>query len=128
MGKRRGRPWERSLLCVIKALQGHQVLVELQNDLYIRGLLDDCDDAMNVTIKDASLEDVEGNMRKLPLIFVRGSNIRFVHIPDSVNVSDAVEEMRLLQDQVALAYTKPQGGPSIKSAQTSGESSVVEDS
>lgn len=114
MGRRTGRPWERTLLCVIKALQGLHILVELQNDVYIRGVLDDCDDAMNVTIKDASMEDVEGNEKKLPLIFIRGSNIRFVHIPDSVNVSDAVEEMRLLQDKVALTYTSGKGGPPRK--------------
>ncbi|KAI5066815.1 hypothetical protein GOP47_0017343 [Adiantum capillus-veneris] len=119
MGRRRGRPWESTLLCVIKALQGLHILVELQNDIYIRGLLDDCDDAMNVTVKDASLEDVEGRVKKLPLVFVRGSNIRFVHIPESLNVSDAVEEMRLLQDKVALAYTGGKGGPSSKGGEPS---------
>ncbi|MCO5588875.1 hypothetical protein L7F22_042836 [Adiantum nelumboides] len=72
-----------------------------------------------VTIKDASMEDIEGIVKKLPLIFVRGSNIRFVHIPDSLNVSDAVEEMRLLQDKVALGYTGEKGGPSTKSGQPS---------
>ena len=45
-GNRGGRPWERSLVCVLKALRGMEVLVELQNDAVIRGSLDDCDDVM----------------------------------------------------------------------------------
>lgn len=124
MGRRTGRPWERTLLCVIKALQGLNILVELQNDICIRGVLDDCDDAMNVTIKDASMEDVEGNEKKLPLIFIRGSNIRFVHIPDSVNVSDAVEEMRVLHDNAALAYMGGKGAPPSKPGESSGGGST----
>lgn len=120
MGRRTGRAGERTLVCVIKALQGLEVLVELQNDFCIRGLLDDCDDAMNVIVKDARIEDVEGNEKKLPQIFVRGSNIRFVHIPDSVNVSHAVEERRLMLDNAALAYMGGKGAAPKKPGESSG--------
>lgn len=92
MGKRGERQSERTLVCVIQALMGLELLVELRNDLSIRGFLDDCDNAMNVIIKDAMIEDVEGCQKHMPLIFVRGSNIRFVHIPDNVNIMQAVEE------------------------------------
>lgn len=46
MGKRGQRASERTLVCVIQALVGLELLVELRNDLSIRGVLDDCDNAM----------------------------------------------------------------------------------
>jgi hypothetical protein len=49
MGKRGQRPAERTLVCVIQALMGLELLVELRNDLSIRGILDDCDNAMKYT-------------------------------------------------------------------------------
>ena len=52
---RGGRPWERSLVCVLKALRGMEVLVELQNDAVIRGSLDDCDDVMKSVSSPLSL-------------------------------------------------------------------------
>ncbi|XP_024388930.1 uncharacterized protein [Physcomitrium patens] len=113
MGKRGQRAFERTLVCVIQALMGLELLVELRNDLSIRGILDDCDNAMNVIIKDATVEDVEGVQKQLPLVFLRGSNIRFVHIPDNVDIMKLVEERRLMLDQAATAYTG-KGAPAPK--------------
>jgi hypothetical protein len=39
-----------------------------------------------------SVMNGQGCQKHMPLIFVRGSNIRFVHIPDNVNIMQAVEE------------------------------------
>jgi hypothetical protein len=87
--------------------------VELRNDLSIRGVLDDCDNAMNVIIKEATVEDVEGVQRQLPLVFLRGSNIRFVHFPDNVDIVKLVEDRRLMLDQAATAYMV-KGAPAPK--------------
>ncbi|XP_059069464.1 uncharacterized protein LOC131067514 isoform X5 [Cryptomeria japonica] len=93
MGMRNNaRRSERSLVCAIQALVGTHILVELRNDTCVRGLLDDCDDAINVIIKDSLVEDVQGVEKKLPLIFIRGSHIRFVHIPLNISISQAVED------------------------------------
>lgn len=54
MGKRGQRPAERTLVCVIQALMGLELLVELRNDLSIRGILDDCDNAMKYTYRTSS--------------------------------------------------------------------------
>jgi len=107
---------------VIQALMGLELLVELRNDLSIRGILDDCDNAMNVIIKDATIEDVEGDSRHLPLVFLRGSNIRFVHIPDNLDITRAVEDRRLKLDQAATAYMGGKGAPAPKQLAPSGTS------
>ncbi|XP_057858527.2 uncharacterized protein LOC131067514 isoform X2 [Cryptomeria japonica] len=97
MGMRNNaRRSERSLVCAIQALVGTHILVELRNDTCVRGLLDDCDDAINVIIKDSLVEDVQGVEKKLPLIFIRGSHIRFVHIPLNISISQAVEDRVML--------------------------------
>lgn len=58
MGKRGQRPAERTLVCVIQALMGLELLVELRNDLSIRGILDDCDNAMKYTYRTSSFQCV----------------------------------------------------------------------
>ncbi|XP_024388929.1 uncharacterized protein [Physcomitrium patens] len=55
----------------------------------------------------------EGVQKQLPLVFLRGSNIRFVHIPDNVDIMKLVEERRLMLDQAATAYTG-KGAPAPK--------------
>ncbi|KAG0575597.1 hypothetical protein KC19_5G015300, partial [Ceratodon purpureus] len=101
-------------ICNLKALVGLELLVELRNDLSVRGVLHDCDNASNVIIKDATVEDVEGVQRQLPLVFLRGSNIRFVHIPDNVDVMQLVEDRRLMLDKAATAYMGGKGAPAPK--------------
>ena len=39
---------------------------------------------------------LQGIQRQLPLVFLRGSNIRFVHIPDNVDI------MQLVEDRVSV--------------------------
>jgi small nuclear ribonucleoprotein (snRNP)-like protein len=43
MAKKKVRASERSLICVIQALVGMKVLVELKNDVTVKGVLDECD-------------------------------------------------------------------------------------
>ncbi|KAJ7530817.1 hypothetical protein O6H91_14G020600 [Diphasiastrum complanatum] len=119
MGNRRGRQTERTLVCVVQALVGLELLVELRNELCIRGILDDCDADMNITLKDTVVENVEGIKSSLPMIFVRGSVIRFIHMPDTFNVSQAVEARRLMLDRAETAYI---GGKGALTSTTSGES------
>eukprot|EP00245_Coleochaete_scutata_P003642 TRINITY_DN15412_c0_g1_i2.p2 TRINITY_DN15412_c0_g1~~TRINITY_DN15412_c0_g1_i2.p2 ORF type:complete len:107 (-),score=17.88 TRINITY_DN15412_c0_g1_i2:299-619(-) len=103
MGKKERR-CEKTLVCVIQALIGMQVVVEMRNDVTVRGHMEYCDDQMNVTLKDATCEDVMGRETKMPLIFVRSRNIRFVHIPSSLDVSVAVEQRRTKLDNAEVAY------------------------
>ncbi|GLJ49436.1 hypothetical protein SUGI_1046780 [Cryptomeria japonica] len=120
MGMRNNaRRSERSLVCAIQALVGTHILVELRNDTCVRGLLDDCDDAINVIIKDSLVEDVQGVEKKLPLIFIRGSHIRFVHIPLNISISQAVEDRRAVLDDAMYAYMGGKGLPAPKPGQTS---------
>jgi len=115
---------ERSLACAIQALVGTELLLELRNDTCIRGLLDDCDDAINVIIKDSLIEDVQGVQKKLPLIFVRGSHIRFIHIPQSINMSQAVEDRREMLDKAEYAYMGGKGLATPKPGETTGGASI----
>lgn len=48
MGRQRGGApnVDRSLLCVIRCLEGAKVTVELRNDVLVRGVLEHVDDAL----------------------------------------------------------------------------------
>eukprot|EP00252_Welwitschia_mirabilis_P027119 TRINITY_DN9188_c0_g1_i1.p1 TRINITY_DN9188_c0_g1~~TRINITY_DN9188_c0_g1_i1.p1 ORF type:complete len:126 (+),score=14.15 TRINITY_DN9188_c0_g1_i1:124-501(+) len=124
MGRKNVRRSERTLVCAIQAVVGTELLVELRNDTCIRGLLVECDDSLNLTIKDSLIEDVEGAEKTLPLIFVRGSHVRFIHLPQNLNISEAVEERRTMLDKAALAYMGGKGLPAAKLGDTSGGASM----
>ncbi|GFH18310.1 U7 snRNA-associated Sm-like protein LSm10, partial [Haematococcus lacustris] len=55
--RRPGRE-ERSLACLIQALEGRRVVVELRSDIIIRGLLDEADEFLNLSMTDATTQNV----------------------------------------------------------------------
>eukprot|EP00243_Klebsormidium_subtile_P007656 TRINITY_DN3435_c0_g1_i1.p3 TRINITY_DN3435_c0_g1~~TRINITY_DN3435_c0_g1_i1.p3 ORF type:complete len:110 (+),score=20.90 TRINITY_DN3435_c0_g1_i1:635-964(+) len=101
-----------------------KVLVELKNDVTVKGVLDECDLGMNIVIKDAIQENLQGVKTELALMFIQGRRIRFIHIPKSVNVSDAVEAQRERIRKAEVMYTQAMGGPGASSKRR--ESDVVD--
>uniref|UniRef100_A0A388K9E8 LSM domain-containing protein n=1 Tax=Chara braunii TaxID=69332 RepID=A0A388K9E8_CHABU len=158
---------ERTLVCVIQSLVGMEVVVELRNDLTIRGNLDECDDYMKLEedikedeveaaiadlprLKAPGLDDMSMELykdfrkffvvlltaaynealkcgsfllgfadayRKLPFLFVRGCMIRFIHIPDSVDVKKAVQQRRDKRNRAEIMYLG-RGGPQSRMPKT----------
>ena len=85
---------ERTLLCFVQALVGTKVVVELRDDVAIRGVLADVDDRMNLTIENAQRRTPEGVLMKLERVYVSARTVRYVHVP-SVDPSDLVERKRI---------------------------------
>jgi small nuclear ribonucleoprotein (snRNP)-like protein len=80
---------------VLSPCIGSSVEVELETDLVIRGILDDCDQDMNLVLGKCRCFYVEGLARgkSLPdaeLIFVSGRNIRFIRL-DDLNIDEAMK-------------------------------------
>ena len=101
MGKRRRRAG--TLAVVLESLVGRHVSVELKGGDVVSGVLEGADEAMGVHLRDASREappgqtvgdgdDVKG--RNEGDAVVRGSQVRFVHIPKHVDVARAIGQMR----------------------------------
>ena len=82
---------EDSLLCFVQALIGMRVVVELRFDTIIRGTLGTVDDHMNLTLSAASMQPLQGTVQNLEFLFVKGRNIRYIHLPGSLNAGQVVE-------------------------------------
>jgi small nuclear ribonucleoprotein (snRNP)-like protein len=107
MGRGQQAPFrERSLLCFVQALQGMKVVIEMRNDVAVKGTLADVDDKMNLVIDNAVRLTPEGEKQKLETIYVRARVIRYVHFPPAVDPSKLIEKKRLEAYEAARFYQK----------------------
>lgn len=82
-----------TLTILLKGLQGKVTTIELRNESSIRGRIDSVDYLMNTTLTDAVVVAPDGRQLKTcEEFFVQGKNIRYVHIPDDVNIIKTIEE------------------------------------
>lgn len=81
-----------TLICLLKALVGRETTVELRNENCVRGTIKDVDSRMNITVSGATFTTPDGRQLAFDdLQYIHGKNIRYVHIPDDVDVSQAIE-------------------------------------
>mmetsp|Transcript_44458 Transcript_44458/g.88857 ORF Transcript_44458/g.88857 Transcript_44458/m.88857 type:complete len:101 (-) Transcript_44458:281-583(-) len=68
-----------------KTLVGKEVVVELKNDLAIRGTLHSVDQYLNIKLLSISVEDSANypHMQSVKNCFIRGSVIKYVQLPAS---------------------------------------------
>ncbi|KAL5263412.1 hypothetical protein ACHWQZ_G008698 [Mnemiopsis leidyi] len=66
-----------------KSLVGKDVIVELKNDLSICGTLHSVDQFLNIKLTDISVSDSDKypHMLSVKNCFIRGSVVRYCHIP-----------------------------------------------
>ncbi|XP_060848199.1 U6 snRNA-associated Sm-like protein LSm2 [Rhopalosiphum padi] len=77
-----------------KTLVGHEVVVELKNDMCVTGKLHSVDQFLNIKLTEISISDSEKYpyMNYVSESFIRGSVVRYVQLP--INYVDT----QLLQD------------------------------
>ena len=66
-----------------KSLIGKEIVVELKNDMSLLGTLDSVDQYLNMKLMNVEVTDAEKfpHMLAVRNIFIRGSVIRYVHLP-----------------------------------------------
>ena len=66
-----------------KTLTNHKVTVELKNDISIRGTLKSVDQYLNIKLDDIQVLDElkYPHLSSVKNIFIRGSVVRYVHLP-----------------------------------------------
>lgn len=72
---------------VLHEAEGHNVTVELKNGEMYRGHLDASEDTMNVQLTNVVHTARDGRTTKLEHVYLRGSQVRFVVLPDILNNS-----------------------------------------
>eukprot|EP00003_Mantamonas_plastica_P024666 TRINITY_DN4639_c0_g2_i1.p1 TRINITY_DN4639_c0_g2~~TRINITY_DN4639_c0_g2_i1.p1 ORF type:complete len:158 (+),score=47.00 TRINITY_DN4639_c0_g2_i1:155-628(+) len=77
---------------LIKAMVGGQVTVEMHNNTVVNGELMHVDDQLNLIIGNARFKRRFNKAQQFSLLFINGTSLRYVHIPDEVNVSKLMDE------------------------------------
>lgn len=76
----------RTLNLLLQAMVGLEVSIELKNDVEVQGMLDEVDAVMNCTMMKAVSTRPDGVWHQMGMVFVQGRMIRYVHIPDDVDI------------------------------------------
>ncbi|XP_075978917.1 U7 snRNA-associated Sm-like protein LSm10 [Anticarsia gemmatalis] len=84
--------YHNTLLCLVRALRGQNVTVDLRNDAYICGNISNVDGFMNISFTNLVYCDPQGNEYSFENLFVQGRNIRYVHIPESMSVVSTIKK------------------------------------
>ena len=72
-------------LSLLKAAQDNPMLVELKNGETYNGHLVNCDNWMNIQLKEVICTSRDGDkFWKMPECFIKGSMIKYLRIPDEV--------------------------------------------
>ena len=77
--------------------EGNVVTVELKNGEVYRGTLDESEESMNCQMSAVTMTGRDGRVSKLEQVYLRGSMIRFVILPDMLKNAPMVK--RLLEEQ-----------------------------
>ncbi len=71
----------------------HVITIELKSGELYRGYLMDAEDTMNMRLDDVYVTRRNGRQHKLDQVFVRGSQIRFIVIPDMLRNSPIIRKV-----------------------------------
>ncbi|XP_008421231.1 U7 snRNA-associated Sm-like protein LSm10 [Poecilia reticulata] len=82
---------ENSLVVLLQGLQGHVTTVELRDESTARGRVLSVDAFMNIRLEDVVFRDRRGRAVRLQQLFVTGRNVRYVHVPDRVDILQTVQ-------------------------------------
>ncbi|KAI9221821.1 hypothetical protein BC828DRAFT_379995 [Blastocladiella britannica] len=87
-------------LSLLNAAQGHPIRVELKNGESYNGTLVNCDNFMNLNLRDVICTSPDGDrFWTLTSIYLRGMNVKFLHVPDAVLDSVQEDRERALQQR-----------------------------
>ncbi|CAJ0936598.1 unnamed protein product [Ranitomeya imitator] len=83
---------ENSLIILLQGLHGLVTTVDLRNESSARGTILNVDAFMNIRLEKVIYTDRHGQEAKLEDLFVTGRNVRYVHIPEEVDIIHTIEE------------------------------------
>merc|ERR1711959_129112 len=72
---------------ILHEAEQHVITVELKTGELYRGFLMDCEDTMNMRLDDVYITKKNGQVVRAEQVFIRGSQVRFIIIPDMLQNS-----------------------------------------
>eukprot|EP00600_Ochromonadales_sp_CCMP1393_P005522 CAMPEP_0174962620 /NCGR_PEP_ID=MMETSP0004_2-20121128/4879_1 /TAXON_ID=420556 /ORGANISM="Ochromonas sp., Strain CCMP1393" /LENGTH=151 /DNA_ID=CAMNT_0016211161 /DNA_START=41 /DNA_END=496 /DNA_ORIENTATION=- len=80
----------KSLAIILMSLQGTEVVIDLKNDMEVKGFVEEADRGMNLTLSNASQVNPDGSIHTASSLTVTGSTIRSVHIPPFIRMESHI--------------------------------------
>lgn len=80
-----------TLICLLKAVEGKVTTVELRNENSVTGTIDHVDGFMCISMSNVCFKTMAGKMTNFESFYVQGTHIRYVHIPDEIDMRKAME-------------------------------------
>lgn len=77
--------------------EGGYVTIELKNGCTYHGLLDDAQDNFNCKLTDVTKTDEQGIDSKLEMVYVRGSQVRFICMPEMLSIAPYFQRIKFWQ-------------------------------
>lgn len=100
---------ENSLVVLLQGLHGEVTTVDLRNECTARGRLVNVDAFMNMRMEAVLYRDRRGQLANMQELFVTGRNVRYVHIPDHVDIMKTIQ-MQLARIHRVRNFAQEGGG------------------
>ncbi|XP_067390097.1 U7 snRNA-associated Sm-like protein LSm10 [Emydura macquarii macquarii] len=91
---------ENSLVILLQGIHGRVTTVDLRDESTAAGRITNVDAFMNIRLAEVTFTDRQGRVSQLDDLFVTGRNVRYVHIPDEVDIRATVEKQLQLIHKV----------------------------
>ncbi|XP_037048593.1 U7 snRNA-associated Sm-like protein LSm10 [Bradysia coprophila] len=81
-----------TLTIVPHILRNTNTILDLRNETSVAGTIFDVDGYMNITMTNAVFVDQRNNQHSFESYFVPARTIRYIHIPESMNIQSAIND------------------------------------
>ncbi|CAM2104648.1 unnamed protein product [Caretta caretta] len=113
---------ENSLVILLQGIHGYVTTVDLRDESTVLGRITNVDAFMNIRLAEVTFTDRQGRVSQLDDLFVTGRNVRYVHIPDEVDIKATVEkQLQLIHKGIPPAGPGGHGVPDLSILQPSPE-------
>lgn len=91
----------KTLICFLQSMVGHQTRVDVRDDTHLVGVIQSVDSYMNIELKDCRLFSEDNQpVQEFEYFFLKGSRVRYVHIPDDIDIIANIEsQLALIQSR-----------------------------
>ena len=90
--------------------EGMKITVEMKNGEIYRGLLLGAEETMNVSLSEVLRTARNGQISKLPNVYLRGSSVRFIALPDLLKSAPIFQKVTTQKRKLEEAISQRQGG------------------
>ena len=91
----------KTLICFLQSMIGHKTRIDLRDDSHLIGVMESVDSFMNIELHNCVRNSSDNQLiESFDYFFIKGSRIRFVHIPEDIDIIDNIEnQLKVIQSR-----------------------------